>query len=198
MGVGNWKWPGSGKKTHAVLEGFDLEPMCICNTKRLMCLNTGLDPVSISFLVSKENAPSSTYSIHKILKRVPWENVFAGWLLIIPEDWGELLCCLNLIIFKSFLTHYFSIVSANAIIMNSKSTGATLSPCFYPTSKGMDMSIFPSIILTFLSVYILLIAEHNLGGQPYFFNISTISLWLEVLNALTRSEKITNVGKLWL
>ena len=60
------------------------------------------------------------------------------------------------------------------------------------------MSIFTIINLTLLSVYILLIAEHNLGGRPYLFNISTISLWLEVSNALTRSANITNIGKLWL
>ena len=121
-----------------------------------------------------------------------------GWLVIIPEDWGEFLCCLNLIIFKPFLTHYFSIISTNAIIMNRKSTGAALSHCFTPTSKGMDMSIFPIISLTLLSVYILLIAENNLGGQPYFFNISNISLRLEASNALARSANIKNVGRLWL
>ena len=118
--------------------------------------------------------------------------------MILPKDWGELLCRLNLIIFKSFLTHYISVVYENAIMMNRKSTGATLYPCFTPTSKVMEMSIFPIISLTLLSVYIILIAEHNLGGQPYFFSISTISLWLEVSNALTRSKNITNVGRLWL
>ena len=127
------KWPGAGKKTHYVLESLELDPMCICNPKRLKCWNTRLDPISMSFLVSKANAPSSTYSTHNILKRVPWENVFAGWLVIIPEEWGELLCCLNLIIFKSFLTHSFSVVSENAIMTNKKSMGATLSPCFTPT-----------------------------------------------------------------
>ena len=81
-------------------------------------------------------------------------------------------------------------------MINRNSTGATLSPCFTPTSKGMDISIFLSISLTLLSVYILLIAEHNFGGQPYFFNISTISSWFEVSNALTRSANMMNVGKL--
>ena len=107
VSVGNLKWPGAGKKTHSVLEGFDLEPMCICNPKRLKCLDTRLDTDSVSFLASKANAPSSTYSIQKISNRVPWENAFAGWLVIIPEDWGELLFFFNLIIFKSFLAHSF-------------------------------------------------------------------------------------------
>ena len=151
--VGNLKWPGAGGKTHSVLEGFDLEPMCTCNPKRLKCLNTRFDHVSIYFLVSEANSPSSTYSIQNISKRVPWENVFSGWLVILPEDWGELLCLLNLIIFNSFLTHSFSIVSENSIMMNRNSTGATLSPCFNPTSKGMDISIFPSISLTLLWWY---------------------------------------------
>ena len=173
--VSSLKLPGEGKKTHYVLESFDLEPMWICNMRRLNCWNTRLDLITMSFLVSKANAPSSMYIIQIILKRVPWENVFAWWLVILPEDWGELLCRLNLIIFKSFITHYFSIVSANAIMINKKSTGAELSSCLTPTSKGMYMSIFYIINLTLLSMYILLIAEHNLGGQPYFFNISTIS-----------------------
>ena len=108
------------------------------------------------------------------------------------------MCRLNLIIFKPFLTHYFSSVSANSIMMNRKRKGATLSHCFTTTSKGMDMSIFPSISLNLLSMYILLITEHNLGGQRYFFNISTISLWLEVSNALTKSANIANVGRLLL
>ena len=116
--------------------------------------------------------------------------------MILPEDCGELLCCLNLIIFKSFITHYFSIVSANSIMMNRMSTGATLYPCFTPTSKSMDMFIFNIINLTLLSVYILLIAEHNYLGQTYFLNIYTTNLCLEVLKAFTRSANITNVGKL--
>ena len=29
------------------------------------------------------------------LERVPWENVFAGWLVILPAEWGELLCRLK-------------------------------------------------------------------------------------------------------
>ena len=86
MVVGSLKIPGSRKQTHYVLESFDLEPMCICNPKRLKCLNTRLDHVSIYFIVSKRNAPSSTYSIHKILKRFPRKNVFAGRLVILPED----------------------------------------------------------------------------------------------------------------
>ena len=68
VGVSSLKLQGSGKKTHSVLESFDLEPMCICNPKRLKCWNTRLDHVSTSFLVSKANDPSSTYSIQKISK----------------------------------------------------------------------------------------------------------------------------------
>ena len=49
-------------------------------------------------------------------------------------------------------------------MINNNITGATLSPCFTPTYKGMDVSIFTIINLMLLSVYILLIAENNLGG----------------------------------
>ena len=68
------KWPGAGENTHSVWEIFDLEPMCICNPKQLNCWNTRLDPISLSFLVSKKNDQSLTYIIQKILKRVPWES----------------------------------------------------------------------------------------------------------------------------
>ena len=100
--------------------------------------------------------------------------------MILPEDLGEMLCGLNLILCNPFLDYSFSSVSANAIMMNRQKIGETLSPCFNPALKVMDMSIFPSISLTLLSVYILLVAEHFLGGKPYFFNISTINFWLEV------------------
>ena len=65
------KLPAAGENTHSVLEIFDLDTICICNPKRLKCWNTRLDPISVSFLVSKANALSSIYSIQKILKRVP-------------------------------------------------------------------------------------------------------------------------------
>ena len=78
------KWPGVGKKTHSVLESFDLEPMCIFNPKRIKCWNTRLDPIYMYLLVSKADATSSMYIIQKISKRVPWENVFPGWLVILP------------------------------------------------------------------------------------------------------------------
>ena len=70
--------------------------------------------------------------------------------------------------FQVILTHSFPIISTNAIIMNKKKTGETLSSCFNPISKGMDMSMFPIINLTLLSVYILLLSEHNLGGAAVF------------------------------
>ena len=134
--------------------------------------------------------------MQKSSKRVHWENVFARWIVILPEDWGELLFCLNWIICKLFFTHSSSSVSENVITMNRSSTGMTLSPFLNYTSKDMYISIFPSISITLLSVYILLTEEHNFGGRPYFFNTSTISLWFEVSNALTRSANMTNVGKL--
>ena len=117
-----------------------MEPTCICNPKRLKCLKTRLDPTSIYFLVSKANAPSSTYSMQKSSKRVPWENFIAGWLVIIPEDWGELLFRLNLIICKLFFTHFCSSVSENDIMINRNSTSEKIL-FVYPTSKGMDISI---------------------------------------------------------
>jgi len=27
--------------------------------------------------------------MQKILKRVPWDNVFPGWLVILPVEWGH-------------------------------------------------------------------------------------------------------------
>ena len=136
--------------------------------------------------------------MQKISKMVPWENDLRGWLVILPEDCGELLCRLNLIICESFFTHSSSNVSANAIIIKRNKNGATLSPCLTPTLKDMDMSVSPRMRHTLLSAYIRRIADRSLGGQPYLARISTISLWFEVSKAFTRSANIMNVGKLWL
>ena len=39
-------------------------------------------------------------------------------------------------------------------------------------------------------------ALHIFGGAPYLCNMSTISEWSEVSNALTRSANTTNVSRL--
>ena len=60
----------------------------------------------------------------------------------------------------------------------------------------MDVSILPMMSLTTLLLYMCLIADHSLGGAPYFPSMATINEWLEVSKALTRSENATHVGRL--
>ena len=75
-------------------------------------------------------------------------------------------------------------------------TGAILSPCLTPTLKLMDVYTFPMMILNMLLLYMRLIAEHSLGGAPYFPSMA-ISARLEVSKALTMSENSTHFGRLW-
>ena len=96
------------------------------------------------------------------------------------------------------LSHSCSITSTNAITSNRNNTGATISPCFTLTSKGMDVSIFPMISLTLLLLCILSISEQNFCEQLYFCNILTMRIWFQVSKALTRLANITHVGRLWL
>ena len=136
--------------------------------------------------------------MQEMSKRVPCEKFFAGWLVTLLAECGELVCRLNSIFLIPCLSHSCSITSANAITQNRKSTRATLSPCITPTSKGMDVSIFSLINLTMLLLYILLIAEHNFGGQPYFLKILIMRTRFEVPKAFNKSANITHVGRLWL
>ena len=134
------------------------------------------------------NAPLSRYSIQKYSHRVPCKNFFAGWIVIRPADFVELLCCLNSI--YVVLVPFCLTVSAKAIMRKRESTGATLSPCFTPTSKGIEVSILPIINLTLLLLYIHLIAEHSFDGQPYLRRISIKMMWFEVVGIGPKSQDI--------
>ena len=132
-----------------------------------------------------------------MLKRVQCKKFFAGWLVALPVECGELVCHLNSIFLIPCLSHSCSITSANAIIRHRKRPGATLSPCLTPTSKGMEVSVFLMINLTLLLLYILCIVDHNFNGQPYFSRILIMRMCLEVSKAFTKSN-VTQVGRLWL
>ena len=84
-----------------------------------------------------------------------------------PSDCGELSCLQNFNLCSPFFTHYFSRVSAKPMIKNRNNTGAILSPCFTPTSKGIVVSALPIINQTMLFLYILSIADRRFGGPPY-------------------------------
>ena len=73
-----------------------------------------------------------------------------------------------------------------------------MSPCLTPTLKSMDFSTFPMMILTMLFLYMRLISEYSLGGEPYFPSMAMINAWLGVSKSLTRSAIDTHVGRLWL
>ena len=58
--TGSLKWPGAGKKTHSVLEGFEEDPMCIWRPNQEKWVKTRFAPISSSHRVAKANAPLST------------------------------------------------------------------------------------------------------------------------------------------
>ena len=140
----------------------------------------------------------SSYIIQNSSKIFPELKDFGLWLKIWLVERGELLCLENVDFVSPLLVHYFSKVSANAMIIYRKRTGATLSPCLTPTLKGMDVSKFSIISLTTLFLYILLIAQQKRGGYPYLDRMTIRSLWLEVSKDFTRSASSTQLGKLWL
>ena len=107
-------------------------------------------PFSWSLLLSNTNVTSSTHSMHNILKRFPELKDFGLWLTILPVERGELLCLDNVAFVRPSLVHYFSNLSANAMMRNMNITGSMMYPCLTPTLKGMEVSIFPIISLTTL------------------------------------------------
>ena len=98
---------------------------------------------------------------------VPSEKYFFGWLVRRPSDCGELSCLRNCNLCSTFLTHSFSRVSEKPMIKNRNNTGAVLSPCFTPTSKGIIVSTLHIINRTMMFLYILSIADRSFGGHPY-------------------------------
>ena len=84
-----------------------------------------------------------------------------------PSDCGELSCLHNCSFCSPFFTHSFYRVSAKPMIKNRNIMGAILSPCFKPTSNGIDVSDLPIFNRTMLFLYILSIADCRFGGHPY-------------------------------
>ncbi len=74
--------------------------------------------------------------------------------------------------FISVAFHFFSSVSAKAVMRNRKITGDRLSSWQTPTIWSISACSFPIFRVTLRSVYSLLIAELNLGGAPYFTRMS--------------------------
>ena len=71
-----------------------------------------------------------------------------------------------------------------------------MSPCLTPTLNSIGVSTLPMLSLTMLLLYMRLIAEHSLGGAPYFSIMVMSSAWLEVSKDLTRYLNATHVGRL--
>ena len=85
-----------------------------------------------------------------------------------PVDLGELSLCENWDLLSPRGFHSSSSVSVKAIIKNIDSTGEILYHCLTPTLNSMDVSSFKMMSLTNFLSYMRLIAEHSLGGAPYF------------------------------
>ena len=135
--------------------------------------------------------------MHNRLKHIPDKKVPGRWLTNCPVDLGELSLRANWALLSPRAVHLSSSVLAKAIIKNRNSCGDMLSLYLTPTLNSMDVSNFPMIILTILLLHMHLIAEHSLGGAPYFSSMAISNALLEVSKALTRSVNSTHVGRLW-
>ena len=155
-------------------------------------------PFSMSVLDSKTNAPSSTYSMHNRSNRTPDKKVPGPWLTSYPVDIGELSLRENWALLSHRTVHLSSSVLENTIINNRNITRDMLYPCLEGTLKWIDVYTLPIMRLTMILLYLCLIADHSIGGAPYFTNMTMTSAWLEVSKDLTKSANDTHVGRLWL
>ena len=69
------------------------------------------------------------------------------------------------IIINPEFVHSFSSVSAKSITMKRNNTGAIQSPCLTPTLWLIVSLVFPILITTFKSWYILVMEEQSFGGH---------------------------------
>ena len=115
------------------------------------------------------------------------------WLTNFPVDLGELSLCADWDFLNPRVVYSSFSVSEKDIIRNRKSNGYMMYPCLARTLKSMDV-----LILRMMSLATLLIAEHSLGGAPYFTSMAMINAWLEVSKSLNRYENSTHVGRFWL
>ena len=106
---------------------------------------------------------------------IPDEKVPGRWLTNCPVDLGELYLHANWDLLSPRAVHSSSSVLLKAIIRNRNSTRAMQYPCLTPTLNSMDVSTLPMMSLTILLSYMCLIADHSLGGEPYFPSMAMIS-----------------------
>ena len=122
-----------------------------------------------------------------------------GWCLTnCMVDLGELSLHVNWDFISHRAAQLSSSVLAKEIIWNINRSGAMISPCLTPTLKSMYVSIFLMMSLTTLLPYMRFIAEHSLGGAPYFTSMDMSSAWLEVSKNLDNDANANHVGRLCL
>ena len=78
------KNPGAGKKTASVFDALVALPTCISRPNLVNCRQMTAEPSSIYFIEGKAKAPSSTYSIQNMSKRVTLEKIRLLWLMMLP------------------------------------------------------------------------------------------------------------------
>ena len=125
-------------------------------------------------------------------------KVQGQWLNNCLVEIGELSLRANWSLLNPIAVHSSSSVLAKDIIRNRNRTGAILSPCLTTTLKSIVVSFLIMMSLTTLLSYMHLMAEHGLGGAPYFPNMVMSNAWLEVSKAFTRFTNATSVGSFWL
>ena len=107
---------------------------------------------------------------------MPEEKVPGLWIVNFPVDIGELSLHESWDLLSPRAIYLSSSVSEKSIIKNSNCTGHMLCLCLTPTLKSMDISTLPMMGLNILLLYMRLIAEHSLGGAPYFPSMAMISV----------------------
>ena len=129
-------------------------------------------PRAMSDRVLNTKAPSSTYRHCRISYAERVRDVYwlMEWLLIaaLPSKRASSDAVCTVTTPMPWFFHSISRVSANADMRNKNSTGAILSPSRTPTPCSISSTSFSILRTTTRSVYILSIADTNLGGAPYF------------------------------
>ena len=103
---------------------------------------------SRSLILSSKNYPSSTFSMHNILKRFPELKNSGLWQKLWMENRGELLCLENVNFWAHSISILFLTSRPKTMMRTKKRTGPMLYPCFTSTLKGIEVTIFPIISLT--------------------------------------------------
>ena len=119
-----------GKNMASVLDGLLVRwfPVCMVSPSLIIVSSKILIPMSVSSLVLKRVAQSSTYMSMCVMR---WEGEFDEALWLAREPWSGGECAREMGVML-LADHCLTTISSRACITMMKSVGARLSPCFTP------------------------------------------------------------------